>query len=143
DDYLNPDKRRDHPIVTGILGVLPQTAKVDPALAENTYQEVKLNWQWETTWGWDFPMLAMAAARLGHPEDAIDWLLMDAPKNTYLNNGHNYQDQRLKLYLPGNGGLLTAVAMMAAGWDGAQGHAPGFPKNGKWTIQWEGLERMP
>lgn len=143
DDYLNPDKRRDHPIVTGILGVLPQTAKVNPDLAENTYQEIKNNWQWQTTWGWDFPMLAMAAARLGHPEDAIDWLLMDAPKNTYLNNGHNYQDQRLKLYLPGNGGLLAAVAMMAAGWDGEQGHAPGFPKNGMWNIQWEKLECMP
>ncbi len=28
------------------------------------------------------------------------------------------QDKRLRLYLPGNGGLLAAVAMMAGGWDG-------------------------
>jgi len=44
----------------------------------------------------------------------------------------------------GNGGLLTAVAMMAAGWDGCpQRHAPGFPDNGKWNIRWEGLRQMP
>jgi len=36
-----------------------------------------------------------------------------AKKNTYLVNRHNYQDKRLRLYLPGNGGLLAAVAMMA------------------------------
>ncbi len=33
------------------------------------------------------------------------------------------------MYLPGNGGLLTAVAMMAAGWDGAPDVASsGIPK---------------
>jgi hypothetical protein len=40
---------------------------------------------------------------------------MDVQKNIYLPNGHNYQDQRLRIFLPGNGGLLTAVAMMIAG----------------------------
>ena len=44
-------------------------------------------------------------------------------------------------YLPGNGGLLYAVAMMAAGWDGApENPAPGFPNNGSWTVRWEGLK---
>ncbi len=88
-------------------------------------------------------MLAMCAARLGKPEKAVDALLMDVQKNTYLVNGHNYQDQRLRLYLPGNGGLLAAVAMMAAGWDGAPEGAPGFPKDGTWDVQWEGLEPIP
>ena len=88
-------------------------------------------------------MLAMCAARLGKPEKAIEALLMDVQKNTYLVNGHNYQDQRLRLYLPGNGGLLAAVAMMTAGWDGASDDAPGFPKDGTWKVRWEGLERMP
>ena len=41
--------------------------------------------------------------------------MMDVPKNRYLANGHNYQDDRLPIYLPGNGGLLAATAMMAAG----------------------------
>jgi hypothetical protein len=48
------------------------------------------------------------------------------------------------LYLPGNGGLLTAAAMMAAGWDGGPDRpAPGFPSNGKWVVRWEGLRRLP
>ena len=62
----------------------------------------------------------------------------------YLPNGHNFQDARLRIYLPGNGGLLAAVAMMAAGWDGAPDqHAPGFPSDGTWKVRWEGLHKMP
>jgi hypothetical protein len=141
--YTNDDNRRDHPVVTGAYGVLPLTEKIDTAIMANTFDEIMGRWNWETTWGWDYPMLAMCAARLGKPEKAIDALLMDVQKNTYLENGHNYQDQRLRLYLPGNGGLLTAVAMMAAGWDGASGDAPGFPKDGKWNVRWEGLRGMP
>lgn len=143
DAYSNPDKRRDHPIVAGLLGMLPPTSSVDLSVMEKTYQTIKQGWQWETMWGWDFPLLAMAAARLDHPDDAVDWLLMDSPKNTYLVNGHNFQDQRLKIYLPGNGGLLTAVAMMAGGWDGSTKEFPGFPRNGQWNIQWEGLHVLP
>lgn len=29
------------------------------------------------TWGWDYPMTAMNAARLGEPEKAVGALLMD------------------------------------------------------------------
>jgi hypothetical protein len=50
----------------------------------------------------------------------------------------------LTIYLPGNGGLLTAVGMMAAGWDGApERPAPGFPNDGQWTVRSEGLRPMP
>jgi hypothetical protein len=46
--------------------------------------------------------------------------------------------------MPSNGGLLTAVAMMAAGWDGApKRNAPGFPDNGQWVVRWEGLKPLP
>jgi hypothetical protein len=86
----------------------------------------------------------MTAARCGEPELAVDALLMDVPKNRYLNNGHNYQQVILPAYLPGNGGLLTAVAMMAAGWNGAPTiKAPGFPRNGKWIVKYEGLRPLP
>ena len=86
----------------------------------------------------------MTAARVGEPGIAIDALLMDVQKNTYLNNGHNYQNDRLTLYLPGNGGLLTAVAMMAAGWhDAPDMNAPGFPQDGSWKVRWENLHRLP
>jgi hypothetical protein len=71
-------------------------------------------------------------------------LFLESPKNRYLANGHNYQSARLPVYLPGNGGLLAAVALMAAGWDGGPDRsAPGFPDNGKWKVRWEGLRRMP
>ena len=86
----------------------------------------------------------MTAARLGEPSIAMDALMMDVPKNRYLPNGHNYQrTPGLTIYLPGNGGLLSAVAMMAAGWDGApHKHAPGFPNDG-WTVRAEGLRGLP
>lgn len=90
------------------------------------------------------PLAAMTAARVGEPSLAIRFLLMDTPKNRYLPNGHNYQRPGLTIYLPGNGGLLAAAAMMAAGWDGAPDrHAPGFPDDGKCTVQWEGFHPLP
>ncbi len=141
--YESIDRKRDHPVVVGSLGMLPQTEKVDPEIMRNTFERILEEWQWETTWGWDYPMLAMTAARVGKPEDALKYLFMPMQKNTYLVNGHNYQNERLKLYLPGNGGLLTAVAMMAAGWDGSEKDAPGFPNDGSWNIRWEGLAKMP
>ena len=43
----------------------------------------------------------------------------------------------------GNGGLLTAVAMMCAGYDGCRQKNPGFPKDGRWRVRWEGLFPLP
>lgn len=141
--YTDDRYRNDHPAVTSAYGCLPLTHGMDTNIMASTFDEIMRRWNWETTWGWDYPMLAMTAARLGKPEKAIDALLMDVQKNTYLVNGHNYQDKRLRLYLPGNGGLLTAIAMMAAGWDGNTADTPGFPKDGKWDVRWEGLKAMP
>ena len=106
-----------------------------------TLDWVLQHWNWDKTWGWDYPMVAMCAARLGEPAKAVDALLMDRRTNTYLVSGHNYQDGRLRVYLPGNGGLLTAVAMMLAGWDGSSVPNPGFPAD--WDVRWEGLLPMP
>jgi hypothetical protein len=33
--------------------------------------------------------------------------------------------------------------MMAGGWDGSKGPAPGFPKDGKWTVRAEGFKPIP
>ena len=30
-----------------------------------------------------------------------------------------------------------------AGWDGSEGVNPGFPKDGKWNVRWEGLKPLP
>jgi hypothetical protein len=135
---------RDHPSMVAALGFVPQTPLIDPNTMKRTFDNVMRTWDWKSTWGWDYPMLAMTAARLGEPEKAVDALFIESQKNRYLANGHNFQSSRLPLYLPGNGGLLTAVAMMAAGWDGCPDRpSPGFPDNGKWNIRWEGLKRMP
>jgi hypothetical protein len=141
--YTDDQFRRDHPSVLAALGCLPADERLDKAIMQKTFDNIMNKWQWESTWGWDYPMMAMTAARLGQPEKAIDALMLDVQKNTYLVNGHNYQDKRLRLYLPGNGGLLTAVAMMAAGWDGNEIINPGFPKNGQWEVKVEGFKKMP
>ena len=89
-------------------------------------------------------MIAMTAARLGEGETAINALLMNHSRNTYLGNGHTPQQQNVPVYLPGNGGLLYAVAMMAAGWtDAPARNAPGFPDDGSWIVKWEGLQKAP
>jgi len=142
DSYTNPEFKTDHPSVLGALGMAPETSMLNKAIMQNTFNWIWDTWSWKDTWGWDFPMTAMTATRLGLPEKAIDALLMPVTTNTYLNNGHNYQDGRLTIYLPGNGGLLTAIAMMCAGYEGSTIANPGIPKNGKWKVRWEGLQKM-
>ncbi|MCH5311547.1 MAG: glycoside hydrolase family 28 protein [Prevotella sp.] len=139
--------RNDHPAVLGAFGLLPYNEKAKILSKDKmlkTLQWAMQNWNWQTTWGWDYGMVAMTAARLGQPETALQALLIDTQKNTYLKNGHNFQTaDRLRIYLPGNGALLTAVAMMCAGWDGCNiPNNPGFPQDGTWNVRWEGLNKM-
>jgi hypothetical protein len=140
--FTDADQRRDHPTLLGAYGFVG-SPRVDRDAMRRTLRRVFESWQWNETWGWDYPLVAMTAARLAEPGLAIDALLMDTPKNRYHPNGHNYQRPGLTIYLPGNGGLLSAVAMMAAGWDGARAqHAPGFPRTG-WTVRAERLRGLP
>lgn len=136
--------RSDHPAVLGACGLLPDYGFYDREKMKHTLSWVMDNWNWQTTWGWDYGMIAMCAARLGDCETAIRALLLDKGKNTYLVSGHNYQEpKRLRVYLPGNGALLDAIAMMCAGWDGCKNiKNPGFPQDGKWNVRWEGLNKM-
>ena len=143
DAYTNPRYRGDHPVVLATYGFLPATKGLDTARMAATYRWVENNWDWPSTWGWDYPLMAMSATRLGLSQKAIDDLLMPEKKNTYLSNGHNFQDDRLRLYLPGNGGLLAAIALMCAGYDGGPGPNPGIPQDGKWKVRWEGLNQLP
>lgn len=132
--------RTDHPSMLAVHGVVPPVGMVDDAVVRATLHDVLGDWDWSSTWGWDYPVLAMTAARLQDPERAVDCLLMPLPKNEHGVNGHNRQDERLPAYLPGNGGLLAAVALMAAGWDGGP-DTPGLP--GSWDVRHEGFVRSP
>lgn len=138
DSYTNEEHYSDHPMVLGAFGILPNTVGVDTTVMAATFDYIEEHWNWDRTWGWDYPMAAMSATRLGKPDKAIDLLMKDVLKNTYLPNGHNYQGTRLRIYMPGNGGLLTAIAMMCAGYDGCETENPGFPKD--WNVKWEGLK---
>jgi hypothetical protein len=143
DSYTNAKWNTDHPAVVGALSFVPGPG-VDAETMRNTLDWVWKNWTWPDTWGWDYPMMAMTAARLGEPDRAIDALVLDTPKNHYGLNGHVYQRPGLTIYLPANGGLLYATALMAAGWDGApKKNAPGFPDNGQWNVRWENLAVAP
>jgi hypothetical protein len=143
DCYITERYKTDHPAVLATYSTLPASNNLDTAMMRRTFDLVWKVWNWGHTWGWDFPLTAMTATRLHMPEKAVDALFMNVQKNTYLSNGHNYQDVRLTIYLPGNGGILAAVAMMCAGFDGNTEPNPGFPKNGKWNVKWEGLNKMP
>jgi len=132
----------DHPAVLGAYSTIPAANGLDTAVMNKTYDIVLKMWDWNETWGWDYPLIAMTAARLHRPEDAVNALLMPVRTNTYLINGHNYQDERLTIYLPGNGGLLNAVALMCTGADADKVKNIGFPKDGTWKVRWEGLKKM-
>ena len=141
------------------LGMLPGGPDVDRAVMERTLDAVMEHWDWETKiWGWDYPMIAMSAARLGRAELAVEVLLRDGPNNRYTANGHcpqgsdtaqtkgsstPAQRREIAVYLPANGAFLSAVALMVGGWDGATDEFPGFPKDGTWKIQAEGWRRLP
>ncbi|MGB9990264.1 hypothetical protein [Pseudoduganella rhizocola] len=144
DTWDNIASRHDHPSFLMAFGQLPG-AGVDRAVMKRTLEAVLAGWDWDTKiWGWDYPMVAMTAARLDMPQQAVDVLLKsDGPGNSYTAAGHN-PNQSLPVYLPGNGSLLAAVAMMAGGWDGAPSRpTPGFPQDGRWTVRAEGFKPMP
>lgn len=135
---------RDHPSMLAVMGLLPGY-RADKKIMEASLNHVLECWDFSTMWGWDFAMMAMTAVRLGKPELAIDILMMDTPKNSYVTSGNNYQKLRedLPLYLPGNGSLLLAVTLMIAGYRGCKTELPGFPKNGLWEVEYENMEQFP
>ena len=165
-------KNRDHPSFLMAYGFIPG-ARIDRDAMARTFAAVEANWDVRQTWGWDFPMMAMTAARIGEPEKAVDWLFADLKNNQWGVTGmtprvhlDEHADELVPVsagaggvamavnpdgpgyrraaetYFPSNGSLLMAVGLMAAGWHGSTGHAPGFPKDG-WTVRVEGLTPAP
>jgi len=144
-------RNRDHPSLLGALGLLPGE-NVDRAIMRRTLAAVLAHWDLRRTWGWDFPLMAMSATRLGEPQEAIDLLFYDAPNNHW---GRAGMTPRMHLtvsgayqldseaYFPSNGSLLLAVALMAAGWDGESMSTPGFPHDPAWHVRTEGVAKLP
>ena len=132
----------DHPSLLFCLGLL-DTKDVDHAIMSRSLSKVIENWKLNELWGWDFPLMAMTAARLGQKDLALDLLLMDSPKNTYTLNGHNAQLPKadLPLYLPGNGALLLAIALLAGGWEEC-GQEKNSYSSQDWIFKAEGLKRF-
>ena len=159
DTWDNLASRHDHPEMLMSLGFLPGLGVDRPTMAR-TLDAVLKTWDWETKiWGWDYPMIAMTAVRLGQPETALEILLRDGPNNHWTPGGQVPQGSdtarpggvvppggrkyEIAAYLPANGSFLAAVALMVAGWDGSPEQFPGFPKNGRWVIRAEGLHPLP
>ena len=135
---------RDHPSMLGAFGLI-DSDRIDRTVMDNTLQLVEECWKYPTLWGWDFAMMAMTAVRLGKPEKAIELLLKESPKNCYVISGNNRQVGRkdLPLYLPGNGSLLLAAAIMTAGYEGCCRRTPGFPDDGQWIVEFENIDPLP
>lgn len=159
DTWDNVASRHDHPSMLMALGMMPETPAVDRVTMGRTLDAVLQHWDWATKiWGWDYPMIAMTAVRLGRPEVALEVLLRDGPNNIYLPNGHapvrsdealpanappGARRREIAVYLPANGAFLAAVSLMLGGWDGAPVEHPGIPRDGTWVVQAEGWKPLP
>ncbi|PZE67377.1 hypothetical protein DEJ27_12190 [Curtobacterium sp. MCPF17_018] len=133
-------RRDDHPALLGALGMVPSTPLVRRDLMESTLQDVLAHWDWPTAWGWDYPMMAMTATRLGRPDVAMNVLLQNEPRNSLTLVGHGPQiGGILPIYLPSNGALLAAVSLMVTA---AEHPSDGFPASG-WKVAAEGFVPWP
>ncbi|KAL3458388.1 Six-hairpin glycosidase-like protein [Aspergillus heterothallicus] len=133
DMWMNPDYTTDHPSQIAVYGLLPPTAGVDVRTVNATMAKVVATWALDESYGWDFPMLAMTALRLGDVDGAVAWLLDDHFQ--FDDVGNPVGTVVPTPYFPASSALLFAVAMMAGGWDGAEGAH--FPAH--WGARVEGF----
>jgi hypothetical protein len=140
---------RDHPSFVAALGYLPGTG-ADRDTMRRTLDAVMSDWDLRQTWGWDWPMLAMTAARLGDGDRAVDFLLTEARNFQFGVSGMtprihvdaNGTDEKYgagyrraaETYFPSNGSLLLAVGLMV--------EKNAFPSEG-WAVRSEGLKPVP
>lgn len=52
-------------------GWLPPTPLIDCEVMLRTLQSVEENRDFQSTWGWDYPVLSMTASRLGRLDKAL------------------------------------------------------------------------
>ncbi len=75
-------QNKDHPSFLMAYGWI-NSKEIDPKIMRATLERIKSDWDLRQTWGWDYPMIAMTAARLNAPEEAIDWLFYPAKNNQF------------------------------------------------------------
>ena len=128
-------------MTTFMYGVLPGRG-LDLDAMRNTLHRVAHTDAPQNNITWGTAMVAMCAARLNEPDTAIALLVGKYDQNPFRVSGYTVRrPDQTPMYMPANGGWLSAVAMMAAGWDGTTTYAPGFPKD--WHVRYEGLQPMP
>ena len=142
-----PAENSPSTMTTFMYGVLPGR-DIDKEAMRNTLHRVAHPDAPQNAVTWGTAMMAMTAARLNEPDLAIQLLVGKYDQNPFRASGYTVRrPEQTPMYMPANGGWLSAVAMMAAGWDGIVGpdgkpaHAPGFPKS--WKIRYEGLLPLP
>lgn len=124
-----------------LQGILPDTPAVDPHVARRTADKVWDIWGDENIRGWWQPVLAINSARIGNPKRAIYhltafdyWQFDDAGFAVRGGDGGTPPP-----FMPDTASFLYAIAYCVAGWKGSTGDAPGFPKDGSWTVKHEDL----
>jgi hypothetical protein len=128
-------------MTTFMYGVLPGRG-LDLDAMRNTLHRVAHTDAPQNSVTWGTAMMAMCAARLDEPDTAVALLAGKYDQNPFRASGYTVRrPDQTPMYMPANGGWLSAVAMMAAGWDGTTTHAPGFPKD--WKVRYEDLQPLP
>jgi hypothetical protein len=134
DMWITPKLTSDHPALLGINGWLPPPSSLNHTVFQNTVSRVYETWNLTQGYGWDFPLLAMTAIRMGDTSKAVELLLH--PSFRFDDVGMPLGGVRVKTpYFPSSGGLLLAVALMAGGWNGEVGLH--FPQ--EWQCEVEGF----
>jgi|EP01047_Picozoa_sp_COSAG01_P038378 hypothetical protein len=78
---------------------------------------------------------------MAYEPEQVHFAMLDSDENRFSVMGHQLNFAKVAGYLPGNGAMLQAVAVMAAGFDGCNTTAPGFPL--AWGVRHEGLVPLP
>ncbi len=129
-------------------GLLPNTDKMNPEIMRATIHAVteshpdKLQ-RWVS---WALGMSAMNYTRLGKADTAIAIVSNTEGAARFMPSGHVRRPREPNgciAYLPVNASFLSAIALMAEGWDASKGHAPGFPDDGNWVVEVEGMYKLP
>nr|KAK5451284.1 hypothetical protein LTR18_001303 [Exophiala xenobiotica] len=137
DMWNNPNLTSDHPSMAMIYGFISPPPDFNLTIMNNTMHKIYAAWNWTESFGWDFPTVAMTAARLGDFDRAVDFLVH--PNFQFDDVGMQIGGSRVPTpYFPGSTSLLMAVAMMAGGWKDDAGLK--FPP--AWRVQAEGFKPM-